>query len=391
VKTLPGKGIELQILQVSASVTANWNYREHAWPHISDHGSADIAISQVSIVADIGFGANGAGEPTCNVLASAVGIGHFDIHLHGGASWLYNIIVDLFKSNIQHSIADGIRNAINGAINNNLNKVISTLPVKQNIQNLLLADYSLVDSPRFADYLVLDCKGEFFDLKNPQEAPFAPQQIPDVQNTNVMVQFTIGQYVADTAGFSLWKSGVLVFNINDSMIPPESPIRFNTDSFKYIIPQLYNAYPSKFMQATFDPIASPIITFLSNGTVEIFTQFEMSTFVIVNNTIPHVFTLGINLTTEGNIHMNGSLIIVNLYSADIGMWLLKTDIGNFDISPLYNIAYLALSELIPFANLYLNKGIPLPNIPGVTFLNPYIGYGSGYIFVNTDVNYNPGK
>jgi len=295
----------------------------------------------------------------------------------------------LFKGKIKDAITNGIRTAINNAINTNLNEVLKKLPTKYNIQNILLADYSLVDNPRFGDYMVLDIKGEFFDIKNPQEAPFAPGQIPDVQSTNVMVQFTIDQYVADTACFSLWKSGLIHLVVNDSMIPPDFPVRFNTDSFKYIIPALYNQYPSKPLQAIFDPIQSPIVSFKSNGTVEIVAQFQISFYVLLPAPT-HVFTIGTNVTFDGKVFMNGSIIVVDLTFGAVRIWLLESDVGPFDVSLLDSLAVLAISEVIPYVNsFFLNKGFPLPNIPGVQFINPYLGYGNQYIFVNTDVRYTP--
>jgi len=375
---------------ISASVTANWHYRERAWPHISDSGSADISIASTTVVIDIGFSVNGNGGPTCKVIAGGLNIGDFKITLHGGASWLYSIFVNIFKGQIKDAIANALKNAIESAIDNNLNALLQTLPLKQNIMNILLADYSLVDAPRFGnDYMVIDGKGEFFDIKNPQEAPFSPDVIPDVQNTNVMVQFTLSQYIPDTAAYALWKSGILELKVTDSMVPPDSPIRLNTDTFKYIIPILYQLYPSKPLVAIVDPIACPLITFLSNGTIGIFGQFSLSMFVDMGaGNLTHVFTLGVNLTTEGNVYMNGSLIMIVLTYGDAGLWLIETDIGTFDISPLYNIAILTISELIPLANVYFSKGIPLPTIPKITFIKPYLGYGNKYVFVNTDVQYN---
>jgi len=343
----------------------------------------------MSLIVDIAFTSVNGGEPACNVLNCVVSIGGFDIKIHGGASWLYNIFLSLFKSNIKDAIVNGLKGAIVGAINKNLNDVLKTLPVKINIQNILLADYSLVDNPRFGnDYLVLDCKGEFFDIKSPQEAPFTPGTIPDVQSTNVMVQFTIDQYVADTACFSLWKSGILHFDVNDTIIPPDSPIRFNTNSFQDIIPPLYEKYPNKTLKAMIDPIASPIVNFISNGTVAITGKFQLSMFVL-NPALTHVFTLGLDILTDGNVRMNGSKIVIKLDFGDVKVGLLETDIGPFDLGPLQGIALLALSEVIPFANQKFGTGIPLPNIPGVTFINPYLGYGNGFIYVNTDVNYKP--
>jgi len=302
------------------------------------------------------------------------------------------LFIDIFKGKIKTDVANGIKGGIEKAINNNLNHVLTTLNLKENIQNKLLADFTLVGNPRFADYMVLDLKGELYNIKNPQEAPFTPVPLPDIQSTNVMFQFSIAQYTPDSAGFALWKAGDLTFQVDDSKIPKESPIRFNTDSFQFIVPELFNKFGSKNLSAITDPIKSPIINFGAGGVVAISLPYELKMFVDVSSTNKtYVFNVGVNIDTTGKVSMSNQMIQVNLTYANISLYLIESKIGPIDIAPLKDIALLVTSYMIPFANQYLSKGIPLPIIKGVTFINPYLGFGNGFIFVNTDVHYTPQK
>jgi len=270
-----------------------------------------------------------------------------------------------------------------------LNHVLQTLPLKQNIQNLVLADYTLVDAPRFGtNFMVTDLKGEFYSIKSPQEAPFSPVQIPDVQNTNVMVQFTLAEYVPETLGFALWKQGLLVLHVNDAMIPPDSPVRFTTDSFKFIIPPLYEKYPGKNLEANIDPIVAPAITFENGGFIGVHASLELVMYV-VNPTLIPVFTLGLDVVLKGKVLMNGHLIMANITYGNVTLSIRSTTIGPFDLSTLDDMVFLVLAEGLPAINQYLAKGVPLPTIPKVEFINPFLGYGPGYIFVNTDIRYTP--
>lgn len=70
-----------------------WRYRKRSWPHISDHGTADIDVTistdvVISITAnpsDPDFGLNVA------VAKFHTNIDRLGINLHGGASWLYQV------------------------------------------------------------------------------------------------------------------------------------------------------------------------------------------------------------------------------------------------------------------------------------------------------------
>jgi len=390
IKSMPGKGLELYLSGISASISANWGYRKKSWPHLSGHGSVDIDISGVTVMVDIAFNDIG-GHPGCKVIADNVAVGQFNIKVHGGESWIFNLFIDIFKNKIKDEVSKGMKNGIEKAIDNNLNQKLQSLPLRQTLQNILIADYTLVDAPRFgANYMVLDCKGEFFSVKNQVEAPFTPAQLPDLQGTDVMVQISIAQYVPDTVGFALWKQGILVAHVDDSMIPKESPVRFNTNSFQYVIPPLWTAYPDKMLEATIDPIASPEITFDPGNIIGIRCQLEMIWYVIIGaGNSKQAFTLGIDITGKGKVSLVNHLIMVNITTGNITLSLRNSQIGTFDVSPLNDLAFLVIAEGIPFVNQYLTKGIPLPNLPGVEFINPFLGYGNGFIYVNTNIKYTP--
>jgi len=361
-----------------------------SWPHLSGHGTADISISAVTAVVDIGFTVTN-GEPGCTVLTDGINVGSFNVKIHGSESWMINIFLDLFKSKIKDQVTKGIKEGIDKAIDNNLNHVLQTLPVRKQIANYLLADFSLVDAPRAgASYLVADLKGEFFGLKNHQEAPFQPVALPDVENSNVMAQFTIAQYVPDTATFALWKDGFLVAHVDDSMIPPDSPIHFNTDSFEFIIPALFKAYPSKPLKATIDPIDTPLVSFESSGMISVNSKLELVMNVVNTATdIKQVFTLGMDIVAKGFVKLVGLNVHVNLTYGNITLSIRNTQIGPFDLGPLSDLTTLAIAEGLAFGNDYFKNGIPLPKIDKVDFVNPYLGYGNGYIFLNTDIRYTP--
>lgn len=92
--------------------------------------------------------------------------------------------------------------------------------------------------------------GEFFSIASPQECPASvcsDPSIPDWQSTTDMVQMVISDYVANSAGFVYFDIGIPctlpVFNdqigkltlvVTSEQIPPWSPIKLNTTSWKCI-------------------------------------------------------------------------------------------------------------------------------------------------------------
>ncbi|KAL0246475.1 hypothetical protein GEMRC1_007687 [Eukaryota sp. GEM-RC1] len=101
-------GIRLDISSVSCHIHMNWHYK---YNFIKDSGSADIDVA-----ANIGISADIVPSPTGGVTATlrnpVVGIGQLKIKLHGGASWLYNLFVDVFSHDIKKSAQSAMLNAM---------------------------------------------------------------------------------------------------------------------------------------------------------------------------------------------------------------------------------------------------------------------------------------
>ena len=45
--------------------------------------------------------------------------------------------------------------------------------------------------------------------------------------------------------------------------------------------------------------------------------------------------------------------------------------------------------LLPGINRAIAKGLPLPTVDGVEFVNSAVKFDSGYVLIDTDVKYNP--
>lgn len=56
-------------------------------PHISDHGSADVSVSSVSLTVGVTMGADSSGHPTLSASKCSINIGHLSVEFHGGARY----------------------------------------------------------------------------------------------------------------------------------------------------------------------------------------------------------------------------------------------------------------------------------------------------------------
>jgi lipopolysaccharide-binding protein len=365
---VPNVGLQIFISNLGIHLNLHWHYSEKSWPHIGDSGTADIDSSGISASVELKI-IEESQKPKVYVVSSSVSISSLNIHLHGGASWLYNFFINILHDKIKNSIQDALNRAIKENIENGLNKVLSTLPVEIKINNEVKLNYGMIGNPIFtSNYLSLGDLGEFYSIVSPQECPInicIPSKLPE-SVTKEMLQIFIDDFVPNSAGFVFWKLNHLSTIITDKNIPSWSPIRLNTSSFEYLIPILYKNYPNKLLQIQLYATQSPKLIFSKQGSfINVIGKLDMD--VILNNgTIKPVFSLQGDISLAGEALLNELLIIGNLTFLQVNFKLSNSDIGPFDPAVLNNYLNLLFTKgIVPFVNNVLIKGFPLPSVKGI--------------------------
>jgi len=368
----------------------DWHYRKKSWPHVSDHGSADVDVS-LSAAVEIQITTSN-GRPVLNVLQDSVNIGELKIHLHGGASWLYQLFINIFSGDIKKAITKALTDAITQNIDKGLNKALATLPISENIGKDAQINFELIGNPVFTStYMQTPELGEFYARVNPQECPtgICPRtQTPDVINSQ-MLQMIITDFVANSAGFTFLNLGKLKIAINDSDVPSWSPIRLNTKSFEYTLPALYDKYPNDPLEIVMYCTQAPLGIFTPQGaTIEAVGNLEV--WVITDGQMIKAFTLDGSATSQGAALLSGTTLSGNLTYLEGNFTLLYSNIGPINVKIFDVILNVLFSEgVIPAVNTILKRGFVLPTVKGLTFINPSLGFGQDFLYVTTDVNYIP--
>ena len=69
---------------------------------------------------------------------------------------------------------------------------------------------------------------------------------------------------------------------------------------------------------------------------------------------------------------------------------MSTEIGPINVGVLDSvISFFCKEALLPGINRAIAKGLPLPTVDGVEFVNSAVKFDSGYVLIDTDVKYNP--
>ncbi|XP_019854891.1 PREDICTED: bactericidal permeability-increasing protein-like isoform X1 [Amphimedon queenslandica] len=392
----PGtSGLTIALSSVSVSGKADWHYKQKSWPGISDSGSVDISADGIAITISAVLGSDSSGHPTLKTTGCSFSIGGLHVTFHGGASWLYNLFSDNIADSLKSSLQGQLCSAATDAINKEANHALETLPIVEKVDDYSEVNYSLTKVPVFTStYIETDHKGEFFLIAHPSEAPFTPNPLPPVNASDKMIYVWITEYLVNTAGFVYQESGILAYNITADQIPSSFPISLNTSSFKFLVPQLFNAYPNMLMQLNIISVKPPLVQ-ISPQMVNLTLVGTLGVNVVYpNKTEVTAFVLAVTVYADAHvsIHADGTQEIVsgNCTLLKFDMSLASTSIGQFSLAPLQvTVNALINAFVLPQANKYTMRGITIPMFDGVSFVNPQLELGEGYILVNSDINYKP--
>ncbi|KAL9983277.1 hypothetical protein ACROYT_G005423 [Oculina patagonica] len=392
-KTVPGVGLQLQISGASTSLSGNWHYREDHWPHISDSGSFDMDVSGLTLSVSMKLGADSTGHPTIAAASCSSSIGDVNMHFHGGASWLYNLFDSYVDKKVKETLQDKLCQETSDLINNNAEKALSTFPVKKDIDKYALINYSLVSNPNFTEsYADVFIKGEFQSATSPKEAPFSPAPLPPESDSVKMAYVWVTDYILNTAGLVYQDAGILNETVTPSMLPPNFSYPLNTNTFKLIIPKLYQMYPNRPMKLEASSTKRPTVSTTPagvalsiTGQVESYVQLENGSFV-------YTFTMGLNISALAKVAVRKNNVTGHVDTVKVKVSLIKSAIGDITIDmKLLQFVLDAFADniIVKQLNKIGDIGFPLPVVDGIEVVNAEVMPGQSFNLIAADVNYSP--
>lgn len=382
----------LTITGLSVAIHCNWNFQLHIWPHTPyGSGSADISVSQSSLTLSLNVDASN-GQPQITVQNVNVNLNAVDISVHGSAwSWLANLLTDLFNSQIKSAAASQIQSEITSLVDVFANQVLSTLPLHVPVSSDLMLYFNLVQNPTFSnDVATAYFEGAFENVTNPVYPPIPHGGITPMPMTK-MASGDIDEFLINSGLWTAYETQTFLIYATDAEVPPESPIRLNTSTFRFNIPSLYAQYPNDLLELVINATRVPSVSISPNGTL-VDANFDITWVVNQTTSFPTAFvmnmemqfflTLDINTTSTA---LQGELKLLQLTVS-----IVSSNIGAFDPTLLQNFMKGIIGgPIVEIINQYLARGIKLPTVEGLTLVNPVLSQQNGFVHVDTDFTFVP--
>jgi len=389
----------VSISGMSVKLYLNWRYKKTVFhAHVGDHGHADVHTKGAStkISAQIGRDPK-TGAPTVTISDTGFDVGDLNIKLHGGASWLYNFFIKVFKGKIRSSINKELRSKLSSTIGTMVKKALASVPMSHDFGNGMSLCYALADRPSvisdFGGRFVAGSVAESYATKEGRgKSPFKPSPMPNTTATSApgpMLELFVNDYAINTLSYAFVHSGNTNMQIDQKNAPEEMKPMLVSDYYIKAAPGLVKKYGSNIpIRIDFAVTQVPTVLMQPEG-FAMNTAASLGLDVFINNTYTKVLALNLSTFVRGNASIKGTSLVGHLDVASITATLQASSIGDVSIPDMQDVVKVTVNLASKQVNAVLAKGVPLPVVKGVSFVDPKIVWGQNYVVIATRFSYKP--
>ncbi|XP_040007580.1 bactericidal permeability-increasing protein [Xiphias gladius] len=375
-------GFKTSVLGLSLAITGGWMTQCGI---IHDGGSFDMAVFSVNVISVVELGKDANGHLSVTSVSCDARVGDVDIQFHGGASWIFQSFVEHFKGHISREIEIRICPNVEEMIVN-LEYHLQAMNVSFDVDQALSFDLSLTGLPVMdVSSLNLGLKGEFYSIKTHMDPPFEAQPFSVPEQQGYMLSVGLSEFTLNSASYGYYLAGVFQALINDSMIPPGSPLHLNTSLMGPFIPQLPKMFPGLLMNLQVYAREVPMFSFQPDAVKLGFPGAVKAFAIQPNGTQTPLFKLNVDSEFSSKVWIAGGRVKGSISMDNFTLTLVGSEVGTFKTDALENIARIGVQMVLAKLNEKMGNGVVLPRMKEVELVNSVLKVEEGFIAISSDV------
>lgn len=379
-------GIVIDVAGATAHMSMNWKYSYNTWLlpiSVSDNGNATVEVEGLEVGLSLTLKTL-QGSLKLSLLECGCYVNDISIKLNGGASWLYQGLVDAFEGKISSAVEKAVSQKLEEAIPK-LDSLLQSLPKEIKISSIATINVTFVDDPDFYESSVdLEINGLIYTkdevgLSSLHHASSLASS--SCKEKDKMVKISVHENVL--------KSGLLVYFQANKMhwmvdeVPDQSLL--NTAGWRFIIPQLYKMYPNCDMNLNLSVSSLPTIE-VEKQQIKATVPLDVVIDVLDEDGVIPVACISVVITGSGTAEISRNSLTGAVKLNDFSMSLKWSNIGGLHMRLVQTLISTALKTVVlPYVNLELSKGLKLPVFHGYQLQDAQIGCTDSWIVVCSDL------
>ncbi|XP_071723810.1 putative BPI/LBP family protein At1g04970 [Rutidosis leptorrhynchoides] len=386
----PGEtGVSIIASGTTCNLSMDWEYDYFSWVFpfdVSDKGKATVQVEGMDIELTLGV-ENNQGTLNLNLMECSCSVKNISIKLVGGASWLYQGMINAFQEQIGSAVENAITKSLKEGICK-LDSVLQSLPREIPVDDYASLNATFLNNPSLSNSSIgFDINGLFRAReKDPSHKLFSKNSLSSVicSDNLKMLGISLDEEVFNSAS-TLYYDAEFMHWIVDK-IPDQSLL--NTAGWRFIIPQLYKKYPNDDMNLNIT-LSSPPIIKISDHNIDATIYADLTIDVLHESRVIPVACISLVIRGSGSVSISGNNLTGNVKLNDFTMSQNWSEIGNLHLYLIQPVMRTLIQTVfMPFANTHLSNGFPLPVIHGFTLEDGEIICTESKITVCSDVSYS---
>ncbi|XP_062077578.1 putative BPI/LBP family protein At1g04970 [Humulus lupulus] len=360
-------GIAIIASGATAKLSMNWKYSYSSWFfEISDDGRASIQVEGMDVGATVAL-EDQEGSLKLSILESGCYVKDISIKVDGGASWLYQGLVDAFQGNIESLVEDAISKKIGEGIAR-LNSLLQSLPKQIAVYDIAAMNVTFVGKPVLSSSSTeFEINGLFMAIDDLTSRLYHKNLVDRVScnASSKMIEISLHEKVFNSVSLLFFNAGYMHWIVDK--VPDQSLL--NTSKWKYAVPQLYKKYPNHPMDLNIS-VSSPPIVKVKNNDIETTIYSAVIINVLDAAEVIPVVCMSLEIAGSCSPKIVENRLVGTLKLKDFTTVLKWSEIGDLHMHLVQSVmSALLKTVVIPYVNLHLWKGMPLPIFCGFMLQN----------------------
>ncbi|GAB2285223.1 hypothetical protein Dimus_019676 [Dionaea muscipula] len=380
-------GVAIIVSGATANLSMDWRYSYNGgWlfpVEVSDKGKASVEVEGLQVGITLGL-SNKEGTLKLSLMDCGCFVEDIRIKLDGGASWLYQGLIDAFERQIGYAVENAISEKLKEGIVK-LDSLLQNLPNEVPVDDVAYLNASFVNDPVLSSSsMEFEISGLFSSRERKSDNYLKLLQTFSCEDPSKMLGIAVEEAVFSSASASYFSAGYMHWDVDK--IPDRSLL--NTAGWRFIIPQLYKKYPDDDMKLNISLASPPVLRILQHN-IGATVYADLIIDVLEAGEVIPVACILLEIRATGSVRIVGNNLAGNVKMDDFTMSLKWSGIGNLRmglIQPV--IRTLIKTVFLPYANARLGKGFALPIIRGFTLQDAELSCIDSSVVVCSDVTYN---
>ncbi|XP_009591353.1 putative BPI/LBP family protein At1g04970 isoform X1 [Nicotiana tomentosiformis] len=387
-------GIVISVSGATANMTMNWEYSYTNWwlpIPITDNGEASIQVEGMDVGISFNL-TNNQGSLMLSPLDCGCSVKDISIKLDGGASWLYQGLLDAFEVRLTSAVENAISKKLKEGIVK-LDSLLQSLPKEIPIRNIAALNVTFVGNPQLRDTsLTLSING-LISAKDAYSA-FSYHHLEHllaslehllasvpVRDPASMVTISLHEKVLVSASSVYYDANKMHWIVDK--VPEQSLL--NTAEWRFIIPQLYRQYPNADMTLNVTIFSPPNLK-IKEHQIDVTVHADVVINVLNSGEVTPVACFSTAVSGSASAWFTNNNLAGSIGLDEFFLSLKWSRIGNLHVNLVRVLMSTALRTVIlPYINLKLSRGYSLPTFHGYMLQNAKILCSDSWIKICSDV------